>query len=124
MCKRAYIIIINIAGQIDPEASLFTYSPGLSALNYSFPNHEPAFLDEVVAGASQEVLDACGDNVLCIFDASQTGNTEIGMQTTTIEETNVANEETASKCMEISLSINRHSRFMIRICVCASQKRA
>ena len=45
-------------------------------------------MDEVVANASEEVLEACGDNVECIFDASQTGNISIGLETRQVEENN------------------------------------
>ena len=69
----------------------------MSTANYSFPEHLPAFVDEVVASASQEVLDACNDNIRCIFDASQTGNLEIGVNSMQTEETNMENEMIASK---------------------------
>ena len=41
-----------------------------------------------MANATQAVLDVCGSNVRCIFDASQTGNLEIGMDTMQTDATN------------------------------------
>ena len=31
--------------------------------------------------ASEEVLDVCGDNLECIYDAAQTGDISIGLET-------------------------------------------
>ena len=69
----------------------------MSADNFSMPDHVPAFVDEVVAGASMEVIDSCGGNERCIFDASQTGNLSIGLTTMEIDEMNEENEMIASK---------------------------
>ena len=69
----------------------------MSADNFSMPDHVPAFVDEIVAGASMEVIDSCGGNERCIFDASQTGNLDIGLTTMEIDEMNEENEMLASK---------------------------
>ena len=53
----------------------------MSAESFSHPEHEPVFLDEVIDSASDEILQLCGDNAECIFDAIQTGNNEIGLNT-------------------------------------------
>ncbi len=106
MYKFLDIIIhnyIGITGQIDPEESLFTYPGGLSALNYSFPDHVPLFLDEVFATASQEILDLCQGNIRCIYDAVQTGNLDIGRDTMTIEETNTDDRMIASKSLLVAI---------------------
>ena len=72
---------VYCAGEIDPDESLFSYPEGLTAANFSYPDHIPAFLDEVVNSASEEVLDVCGDNLECIYDAAQTGDISIGLET-------------------------------------------
>ena len=84
-------------GLINPHESLFTYPPGMSADDFSMPNHIPAFVDEVVAGASMEVIDSCGGNERCIFDASQTGNLDIGLKTMKIDAINKENEILSGK---------------------------
>ena len=58
----------------------------MSASDFSFPDHTPLSVDEVVAGASQEVQDTCQGNVKCIFDATQTGNMDVGLNTMQMEE--------------------------------------
>ncbi len=70
----------------------------MSADDYSFPNHEPIFADEPLDNIPQEVRDACGDNQECIFDATQTGNLEIGMETLTTNMGNIDDQNQASKC--------------------------
>ena len=60
----------------------------MTTADFSFPNHEPDFLDEVVAQASEEVVSACGGNERCIFDATQTGNVEVGLETMNTDQIN------------------------------------
>ncbi len=78
---------------------MFTYPEGITALDFAFPDHIPEFLDEVVNTASVEVLTACGDSVQCIFDASQTGDITIGLETMVINEVNVDYRQEASRWM-------------------------
>ena len=73
----------------------------MSADNFSMPDRVPAFVDEIVAGASMEVIDSCGGNERCIFDASQTGNLDISLTTMEIDEMNEENEMLASKMIMI-----------------------
>ena len=82
---------------INPEDSLFTYPEGMGPEDFSFPNHVPRFLDEVVAEASQDVMDACDGDLMCIFDAIQTGNTAIGLMTKTLIETDIENRNIVGK---------------------------
>ena len=60
----------------------------MSAEDFAHPDHVPDYLKDVVSTASMEVLLACGDNVQCIYDASQTGDVSIGMETMAINEAN------------------------------------
>ena len=53
----------------------------MSARDFSNPSHLPAFLDEVLSTASDETRALCGDNPECIFDATETGNMDIGLET-------------------------------------------
>ncbi|XP_064388044.1 uncharacterized protein LOC135336225 isoform X3 [Halichondria panicea] len=82
--------------EISAQDSFFTYPEGMSAADYSFPNHEPIFADEAADSVPQDVLDACGDNQECIFDAIQTGNLEIGMETLTTNNGNIDDQNQAS----------------------------
>ena len=78
-----------ITGLIQPEESLFTYPEGLSSANFSFPNHMPDFVDEVVGDAPPEIVEMCDGNPRCIFDATQTGNIDVGLNTMQTEDTNM-----------------------------------
>ncbi len=51
----------------------------------------------MVATANVDVLTACGNSVECIFDASQTGNLDIGLETMAINVANVVNRQEASE---------------------------
>ena len=93
--------MIAATGQIEPEESLFTYPPGSSAADFSVPDHEPDFVDEVVANATQEVLDLCGTNVRCIFDATQTGDVNVGLDTMQQDSFNMETQEVTSKPVEL-----------------------
>ena len=68
-------------GQLNASESLFTYPEGMTAADYAVLDHDPPYLDEVVAAASPDILLVCGDNVECIFDSIETGNTDIGLET-------------------------------------------
>lgn len=46
------------------------------------------FLDEVIESAGDEILELCGSNSECIFDAIQTGSTEIALDTLETNKTN------------------------------------
>ncbi len=73
-----------ITGQVDASESLFTYPEGLTTEDFAVLDHDPPYLDEVVANASAEVRQMCGDNVECIFDSIETGDINIGVETMTI----------------------------------------
>eukprot|EP00731_Ephydatia_muelleri_P037202 Em0418g1a len=49
--------------------------------NYSYPAYAPAFLEDVLANASDAVKSACNNDPSCIFDYAQTGNMAIGLAT-------------------------------------------
>ena len=68
-------------GQLDASESLFTYPEGMTAADYAVLDHDPPYLDEVLAAAPADILLVCGDNVECIFDSIETGNTDIGLET-------------------------------------------
>ena len=97
MSQRFNTIHCCTTGQIDPEDSLFTYPPGLSTTDFSVPDHEPAFLNEVITGAPQEVLEACDGDARCIYDASQTRNIAVGQETMRQDSSNMLNQALAGK---------------------------
>ncbi|XP_064385332.1 uncharacterized protein LOC135334155 isoform X5 [Halichondria panicea] len=72
---------VGLSWQLDASESLFTYPEGLTAADFAVLDHDPPYLDEVVASASAEVLQACGNNVECIFDSMETGDINIGLET-------------------------------------------
>ena len=65
---------------------------------FSNPDHTPPFLDEQLASlVSNSTLTAvCGDNVECLFDFAQTGDTEVGMAAITVA--NVTATEMQEAC--------------------------
>ena len=74
---------------------MFSYPDGLTAANFSFPDHMPVFLDELDNNTLAEARRVCGNDSQCIYDFSQTGNEQLAMNTL---ETNRDNE------MEMTLS--------------------
>ena len=50
-------------------------------MNFSDPNHVPLFLDQILANATDEIVSLCGNNAECIFDATETGDMNIGLET-------------------------------------------
>ena len=87
-----------LSGQITDNTSLFTYPEGFSVANFSDPTHTPRFLDEVFNDASNETRALCGNNPECIFDATETGNMEIGLQTLQTNQDNINSQIVACKC--------------------------
>ena len=69
--------------------------------NFSDPDHMPIFLDEVLDAASNETRALCGDNPECIFDATETGNMEIGLETLQTNQENVNDQIVACKYRNI-----------------------
>ena len=86
-----------IAGQLLEGESLFTYPEGRTYLDYAHPDHIPVFPDEAIARATPEVLAACGTNVECIFDAVETGDISVGVETMTTIGANLDDEAQACK---------------------------
>ena len=87
-----------LSGQITPEESLFTYPVGTDAASFAHPEHVPVFLSDVIASASQEILDTCGNDVNCIFDYAETDNPEVGLSTMMIAVTNEMEALQACEC--------------------------
>jgi len=56
------------------------------------------FLDEVLANAAQEIVEACNGDFMCIFDYNQTGNADVGMATLMTNQNNVNDRTLACKC--------------------------
>lgn len=74
--------------------------------HYSFPDHIPPYLSEVVGNASDEIRTMCNDNPQCIFDAVQTNDPAIGTGTLNNIETNNNNVIIASKSNILKLIIH------------------
>ena len=95
-----------ITGQVDASESLFTYPEGLTTEDFAVRDHDPPYLDEVVATASAEVLQMCGDNVECIFDSIETGDINIGLETVTM--ISIIDEDEKLACTLIHLILLRY----------------
>ena len=57
----------------------------------------PRFLDEVLDNASDDIKSMCGNNAECIFDATETGNTNIGLETLNTNQNNNNDQMIACK---------------------------
>ena len=70
-------------GQITQDESIFTYAAGESVATFSDPDHVPPFLDEIQSSleGNSTLVEVCGNNPLCLFDAQQTGDVNAGMAT-------------------------------------------
>ena len=70
--------IVFPAGQLMQNESLFNYEDGASTATFSFPDHEPVFLDELLSNLTAEQLSTaqqtCGDDQSCLFDLLETQN--------------------------------------------------
>ena len=101
-------MFINLLGQITDEISLFTYPGGLSVANFSFPGHLPRFLDEVLANATDDTRNICGNNDECIFDATETGSMDIGLETRQTNQDNNNDQMVACKFQNPSNKFRIH----------------
>lgn len=84
-------------GQIVEEESLFTYPVGTTFSDYTFPDHIPPLISDVVASAPVSTVEMCNNNEQCIFDAVQTGDLSIGTGTLNSIDTNNNDVMIASK---------------------------
>lgn len=82
------LLSLSFSGQLQANESLFTYPEGLSYLDYAHPEHIPPFSEEVLANAPLEVIEACEGSADCIYDACQTGDMSVGLETRTVALTN------------------------------------
>lgn len=57
----------------------------------------PDFLDEILANADPQVRELCKGNAECIFDVTQTGNEEVGMNTLQFDSDTRQSQMEASK---------------------------
>ena len=105
MCNNNYSILVSLAGQIIEIESLFTYPAGTSFSNFTFPDHIPPFLSDVVGNASAEIISNCNNNPQCIFDTVETGNSEIGAETLNIINSNKEDVMVVSKSVKCSIHI-------------------
>ena len=80
-------MILLIAGAITEEESLFSYSlDGSSFASFQYPDHQPAFLDQLTLTTEQ--MELCGNDKQCAYDYAQTGDMEIGLATMKVEQSN------------------------------------
>ncbi len=78
--------LLTSSGQITQEESLFTYPGGMGVDDFSDPLHIPPFMDDLVV--DQAIVDMCGGDIECMFDATVTGIAELGMATLMVDVNN------------------------------------
>ena len=107
-----YVLFLpSSTDQISSSESLFTYLNGYSAANYSHPSYIPAFLEDVLANASNAIKMACSNDSSCIFDYSQTGSMAIGLGTlATNTQNNINNMIACKHCY--------HGMYCLSVVVC------
>lgn len=81
MTHTALSFVFAHTGQVLSGDSLFRYPPGQTAADFSYPNHMPDFLQDVVDSASPQLVAACSSDPRCIYDTVQTGDQNIGLAT-------------------------------------------
>ncbi len=91
-------------GQITDEESLFTYPSGLGVADFSDPNHEPPFSDEI--SVDQDIIDMCGGDSECVFDATVTGDPEIGMTTLMVDGNNTDDFAVGGKLTCVAIAVH------------------
>ena len=76
----------TLAGRINTNDSLFTYSLGQSAATFNNTSFTPVFDLSDLPFANLDGMDeVCGDNIQCLFDVGATGNLEVGQTTVAIQ---------------------------------------
>jgi len=98
---------LNVPGQLVPNnESLFTYGPDESVASFSFPDHIPPFLDDIIDSLSENsnLTNICGDNAECLFDFDQTGDPDVGMAAMMFEDqTTVEMLDSSKTCILVFL---------------------
>lgn len=85
--------------------------------DFSNPDHMPRFLDEVLANASADIRAMCGDNAECIFDAVETGDTNIGLETLGTNQENNDNQMIACKFNKTVYILGSRHNFRDKRCL-------
>ena len=88
-------LLLLYSGHINLNESLFTYPDGLTAANFTYPDHMPVFMDELSESTISEARGVCGNSTQCIYDLTQTGNVELAMTTLAVNEENLEEETLA-----------------------------
>lgn len=90
--------------------SLFTYENGSSTETFSFPDHEPVFLDELLSSLTAEELataeQTCGEDKSCLFDLLETKNLALAENSLETNQENMEEQMVAGLCA----SQNNHVR--------------
>ena len=71
------LIYLFLSGIVTPNESIFSYYPGKSANDYTYPEFEPLFMDEVDPEVLANATTECGGasaSQACIFDFIATGD--------------------------------------------------
>ena len=93
-------MVLLTAGAVTLEESLFSYSLESATFQpFQHPEHQPAFLDQLTLTVEQ--MEQCGSDKQCAYDIAQTGDTEIGLATMNVEQSNTM-EQTLLGMLECS----------------------
>jgi hypothetical protein len=96
----------GLTWQIRSEESLFFYDEGTGVSSYAFPDHKPVFADEIANLFTLEQKVACQDDPACMFDAFETGDVQLGLETHT---TNLGNQVAVTALQTFPPIISAHS---------------
>ena len=93
LCDFIYIHPFLSIGHLPEAESFFEYSIGntsYSAINSGYMDHLPSFTEDIIAGISAEIIQACMNDLKCVYDYAVTGNKEVGISTLNISMNNDA----------------------------------
>jgi len=92
-----YMVFVHyvVLGQVTDEESLFLYYNNENATTYAVEDHNPPFLDEILDEllANSNLTSVCSDDMLCLFDYSQTGDSSVGLDTADFFSSSINNKE-------------------------------
>ena len=90
-----------VLGQVTNEESLFLYDNNESTTTYAVEDHNPPFLDEILDEliTNSNLTSVCSDDILCLFDYNQTGESSVGLDSANFFSSSVNDKE--SNCVQL-----------------------
>lgn len=97
MLSNLWLNIFLRVGQLNASETLFTYPSGATYLNYSNPNHEPRFSDEIDPSDYVNYTHACNGSAVCLYDALESGDITLGQMSASTTSSLAQSESAARK---------------------------